>query len=219
MIILKSVGVVGSYRPAWQRQGIAALDRLLALYPDDPDAHGLRGRLYSYRGEFENALADLEIALERQPTPAVELDATQVYTYTGQPERALPLFKAALESQPALMQSSVGVPLAYAQALRETGAHSAALTVLQRALASQPGDHTPEAAQLRAGLALIYLDSQQPAAALALLEPLRGGIRYLQPDLNLTANLTNQTPLYTILDRHRITVQEGHWQAKLNLWH
>lgn len=44
------------------------------------------------------------------------------------------------------------------------------------------------------------------------------GIRYLQPDANLTPTLTNQTPLYTILDRDRITVQGGRWQAKLSLW-
>ncbi len=44
------------------------------------------------------------------------------------------------------------------------------------------------------------------------------GIRYLQPDSNLTPTLTNQTPLYTILDRDRITVQGGRWQAKLSLW-
>lgn len=180
-LVLKSVGVVGSYRPEWQQQGIAALDRLLALHPDDPDAHGLRGRLYSYRGEFEKALADLEIALVRQPRPEVQLDAAEVYTYTGQPDRALPLFAAALGSQPGLMQRSIGVPLAYAQALRETGALADAFTVLQAALASQPGDHTPEAAQLRAGLALTYLDNQQPEAALTVLEPLRGREDALRP--------------------------------------
>ncbi|NJM57591.1 MAG: tetratricopeptide repeat protein [Synechococcales cyanobacterium RU_4_20] len=52
-LALKTVGLLGGFRPEWQQPGIDALTRFLALEPRDTEAQGQRALLYGYQGRFE----------------------------------------------------------------------------------------------------------------------------------------------------------------------
>ncbi len=47
---LKIVGMMGTYRPEWNKPGIKALNTLLSLNPDDVQSRYYRALLFSYQG-------------------------------------------------------------------------------------------------------------------------------------------------------------------------
>jgi tetratricopeptide (TPR) repeat protein len=169
-LALRAVGLLGSYRPEWQLSGIEALTTLLNLNPNDAEARGLRGQLYSYQQRFAEALADYQIALQANPTPEVLVGAAEAYTNSGNPQQGLELFNRYQATGKAITEYSA---IAYARALRETGNPAQAVQVLEAQLrTSKTLDDL--AIQTRAALSLSYLANQQVTQALVVLEPLEG---------------------------------------------
>lgn len=169
-LALRTIGLLGGYRPEWQPRGIEALTTLLNLDPNDAEALAQRALLYGYQGRFAESLADYQLALQNNPTPEVILGAAQIYTYTGDAQRGLELFN---RYQAAGKTITGNAAIAYARALRETGNPAQAIQVLQAQLQRSPQlDET--AMQLRAELSQAYAANQQFTEALAILDPLRG---------------------------------------------
>jgi tetratricopeptide (TPR) repeat protein len=196
-LALKSVGLLGGFRPEWQTRGIAALTTLLSLTPNDTEARAQRALLYGYQGQFAEALADYEIALQGNPTPDVLLGAAQVYTYNSNYEQGLALFD---RYRQATRQPITGfAALAYARALRNTGNPEQAVQLLEPQLAgAKPIDDLN--IQLRVELSQAYLATQRETQALAILDPLRGRTDALLPlarGLNEVGRQANQPTLIT----------------------
>jgi predicted Zn-dependent protease len=167
-LALRTIGILGSFRPEWQQKGVEALTTLITLNPNDLDARAQRALLYGYQGQFAAALTDYELVLQQNPTPDVILGAAQVYTYSGNYAKGLALFNR---------YESLGKPItgkatiAYARALRGTGKAAEAVTLLQAQL---PRQLNATAIQIRSELSQAYLDNRQLTEALAVLDPLRG---------------------------------------------
>ena len=170
---LAAIGKLGSYRPEWQQDGIAALTTLLNLTPTDIAARTQRALLYSYQGEFTNAIADYDRLFADSPTPAPEvvLGAAQAYTYSGDYQHGLDLFDRYLAGNKTV-QSVIPdrVISAYAFALQQTGNPAKAIQILEPRL-SRSQDET--AIQIRSALATAYAANHQTQQAIATLEPLQ----------------------------------------------
>ncbi|HIK33904.1 MAG TPA: tetratricopeptide repeat protein [Oscillatoriales cyanobacterium M59_W2019_021] len=170
-LALKTVGLLGTYRPEWQSRGIDALTVFLNSTPEDTEARALRALLYGYQSRISEALADYQILLQSpNPTPDVLLGAAQIYVYSGNSPQGLELFDRYRRTGGAITGYAA---IAYARALRETGNPAAGITVLEAQLAALPGNN-PTATEARAELARSYLATNQPEQALAALQPLRG---------------------------------------------
>lgn len=170
-LALKTVGLLGTYRPEWQRRGIDALTTFLNSTPEDTEARALRALLYGYQSRISEAFADYQILLQSpNPTPDVLLGAAQIYVYSGNSPQGLALFDRYRRTGGAITGYAA---IAYARALRETGNPAAGITVLEAQLAALPGNN-PAATEARAELARSYLANDQPEQALAALQPLRG---------------------------------------------
>ena len=167
-LALKTVGILGGFRPEWQQQGIEALTTLLTLTPNDTDALAQRALLYGYQGRFAESLTDYQRVLQQNPSPDVVLGAAQIYTYSGNYAQGLELFN---RYQTTGKPITGGAAIAYARALRGTGNAAQAIAILQAQL--QPQLNTT-AIQVRSELSQAYLDNGQPTEALAILDPLRG---------------------------------------------
>ena len=193
-LALRAVGLLGSYRSEWQLRGIDALTTLLNLNPNDAEARGLRGQLYSYQQRFAEALADYQIALQANPTPEVLVGAAEAYTNSGNPQQGLELFNRYQATGKAITEYSV---IAYARALRETGNPAQAVQVLEAQLrTSKTLDDL--AIQTRAALSLSYLANQQVTQALVELEPVQGNPEAVLPlarSLNEIRTQTNNPTL------------------------
>lgn len=168
-LALKTVGLLGGFRPEWQQPGIEALNRFLDQEPDDTEALAQRALLYGYQGRFAEAVADYEAVFQRGgSTPEVLLGAAQVYTYSGDFARGLDLFRRYEATGGEIDRNAA---IAYARALRGSGNAVAAIRLLEGQLTNSTDE---SALQLRSELAQAYLDAGRPADALALLDALRG---------------------------------------------
>jgi cellulose synthase operon protein C len=170
LLALKSIGLLGGYRPEWQVQGIEALDRLLAIQPNDDEARGQRALLLGYQQRFAAALTDYQRLLQGKPSNDILLGAAQVYTYSGDFLRAIDLFN---RYQTNGGKISPNAAIAYGRALRKSGAPSQAVALIQGQLSGMSAINETTI-QLRAELAQAYLDNNQGAEALAALDPLKG---------------------------------------------
>lgn len=170
VLALRSIGILGGFKPEWQSKGIEALTQLLALQPNDLEARAQRALLYGYQGKFSESLADYEQVLRAgKPTADVLLGAAQIYTYSGNSQRGLELFEQYRQVSGKAITGNATI--AYGRALRETGNPSKAVQILEAQLPKQLNDY---AIQVRSELAQAYLANQQSAQALATLDPLRG---------------------------------------------
>jgi cellulose synthase operon protein C len=170
LLALRSVGVLGGYKPEWQPKGIAALTTLLEINSTDRDARAQRALLYGYQGKFSESLSDYETVLQTgTPSADTLLGAAQIYTYSGNPRRGLDLF----EQYRALTKKAItsNAAIAYSRALRETGSPAQAISTLESQL---PAKLNSYGIQARSELAQAYIANRQPAQALATLDPLRG---------------------------------------------
>ncbi|XGV99186.1 MAG: tetratricopeptide repeat protein [Leptolyngbya sp. BL-A-14] len=167
-LALRTIGILGGFRPEWQQKGIEALTALITLNPNDLDARAQRALLYGYQGQFAAALTDYALVLQQNPTPEVLLGAAQVYTYSGNYAQGLALFNRYEATGKRVSGKAV---IAYARALRGTGNAAQAIAILQAQL---PQQLNATAIQIRSELSQAYLDNRQPAEALAVLDPLRG---------------------------------------------
>lgn len=129
ILALETVGLLGTFRPEWQAQGITALNRLLTLQPDNHEARINRGRLLGYQQRFADAFADLEQVRREDPS---NLDAllglAEIRSYAGEHAVALSLFTTYQEGGRALPESAL---IAYAIALQGTGDSERALAILE----------------------------------------------------------------------------------------
>ncbi|MEC4812404.1 MAG: tetratricopeptide repeat protein [Scytonema sp. PMC 1069.18] len=167
---LKIVGILGTYRPAWQVQGIEALTTFLKLNPNDIQARSYRALLYSYQGRLSESLADYEIVLANNPTPEAVVGAAQAYSYNRDYQKALELFNR----YQATGKSITGfAAVAYASTLRGTGNPTEAVRVLEAQL-QRSTSLDQLGIETRAELAKAYVANQQPTQALAVLDSLQG---------------------------------------------
>ncbi|HEY9628493.1 MAG TPA: tetratricopeptide repeat protein [Coleofasciculaceae cyanobacterium] len=169
-LALLSVGTLGGYRQQWQERGIAALDTLISLDPNDAEALAQRALLYGYQGRFAAAIADYEIVLRDNPPADAVLGAAQVYAYSGDYGTSLDLFN---QYQRSGGQITGDAATAYARSLRETGNPSAAVQVLEPQL-RQMRELNGVAIRTRAELAVDYAATGQRDRAEQTLEPLQG---------------------------------------------
>ncbi|PPS41471.1 tetratricopeptide repeat protein [Chroococcidiopsis sp. TS-821] len=175
-LALKSVGLLGSYRPEWQVSGIEALTTLLSLNPNDTEARAQRALLYGYQGRFAEALADYQTVLANNPSPEILLGAAETYTNSGNYQQGLELFNRYRATGKSI---SGYAAIAYARALRQTGNAAGAIQVLEpQVQAAQIDDRI---IQVRAELSLAYLANQQFTEALAILDPLQGRVDAILP--------------------------------------
>jgi tetratricopeptide (TPR) repeat protein len=166
---LKIVGMMGTYRPEWNKQGIKALNTLLELNPDDVQSRYYRALLYSYQGQFGESIADFEIVLANNPTPEAIIGAAQTYSYSGDYQNAKELFNRYKASGKPITDYAA---VAYALTLRKTGNPQEAIGILESQL--QRSETLDQLAILaRSQLAQAYLANQQEAEALAVLDPLQ----------------------------------------------
>ncbi|BAZ38758.1 tetratricopeptide repeat family protein [Calothrix sp. NIES-4101] len=169
-LALKTVGLLGTYKPQWQTGGIRALTILLQQNPNDLEARNLRALLYFYQGRQTEAVADYRIVLASNPTAETLLNAAQAYTYAGDATRAVELFNRYRSSGKAIVGDAA---VAYGKALRENGDATGSVRVLEAQLQRSPGlDRT--GIETRKELAVAYLANQQPDRAVATLQPLQG---------------------------------------------
>lgn len=168
-LALNTLGLFGEFRPEWQEQGIAALTTLLNLEPGNNEARAQRAKLYFFRGQFAESVADYTIVLRNNPSPDALSNAAQVFTYSGDFQGGLALFERYRQTGKPIRGDAA---VAYALALRETGNLPQAIQVLEAELArSRQLDNT--AIQVRAALAAAYAEDQQLARAQTILAPLR----------------------------------------------
>ncbi|MBD2774842.1 tetratricopeptide repeat protein [Iningainema tapete] len=191
---LKTVGIMGTYRPEWNLRGIEALSTLLKLNANDAQARGYRALLYSYQGRMSESLADYQIALANNPTPEVVIGAAQTYTYSGNYQKALELFnRYQATGKPITGYAAV----AYASTLRETGNQKAAIQLLEAQL-QRSSTLDKIAIETRAELAKAYIANLEQAKAVAVLEPIQGrqdAILPLARSLNDIRKKTNDPAL------------------------
>lgn len=87
--------------PGWAERAAAAVGEAVRLAPDDPEVRVSLARIYAGTGRGEEALAQLEMALDRRPGSD---DAWREYgrllAEQGHPERALAALDKAIEIRP-----------------------------------------------------------------------------------------------------------------------
>lgn len=194
LLALKSIGLLGTYRPEWQVRGIEALTTLLNATPNDVEARGLRGLLYNYQQRFSEAIADYQIALAANPTPEILLGAAETYTNSGNPQQGLELFNRYQATGKTITGFSA---IAYARALRENGNPAQAARVLEAQLRNSKKLDDLEI-QTRAALSRAYLANQQLNEARSILAPLQGRAEAVLPlarSLNEILTQTNDQSL------------------------
>ncbi|MBN8561585.1 MAG: tetratricopeptide repeat protein [Leptolyngbya sp. UWPOB_LEPTO1] len=167
-LALKTVGLLASFKPEWQKQGIDALTTLLQLNAGETEARAQRALLYGYQGRFTEALADYEMVLATNPTPEVLLGAAQIYTYAGDSQKGLELFERYRSRTRTPITGNAAI--AYARALRAAGNNTQAIQILEGQL---PKQMNAFGIQVRSELSQAYLANRQSAQALAILDPLR----------------------------------------------
>lgn len=196
LLALKSVGLLGTFRPEWQVRGIEALSTLLTLTPNDNEARGLRGLLYGYQQRFTEAIADYQIVLAANPTPEILLGAAETYTNSGNPQQGLELFNRYLGTGKTITGFAA---IAYARALRETGNPAQAVSVLEAQLRTSKKFDELEI-QTRAALSRAYLANQQVNEARAVLVALQGRTEAILPLARSLNEILTQTNDFSLAD-------------------
>ena len=168
---LKTLGLLGSYRPEWRSVGIEALTTLLEQpgYGQNGEVRSQRALLLFYEGRLGEAVADYDIALEQTPTLATQVGAAQVFAYGGRSAQSVELFERYVSTGQTL---KIYEAQAYSFALRQEGQAGTAIDVLQPFLNAN-GD-VAEQAQLKAELATSYAANRQYERGLALLDTIEG---------------------------------------------
>lgn len=194
---LKIVGMMGTYRPEWNKPGIKALNILLELNPDDLQARYYRALLFSYQGQFAESIADFQIVLANNPTPEAIIGAAQTYSYNGDYQKSRELFnRYQATGKPITDYAAV----AYALTLRKTGNPQQAIVILQKQL--QRSETLDQLAILaRSELAQAYLANKQEAQALAVLDPLQDREEAILPLARALNEIRKKTNNPTITQR------------------
>lgn len=88
---------------------------IYARFPDDPAAQERRGVLLLAQGDYPGAVAALELARAKSPTPAVLYALATAYLRNKQPDSALPLAAGLVQTEP----SNFEMALFYGRLLRD----------------------------------------------------------------------------------------------------
>lgn len=168
---LKTLGLLGTYRPEWRNVGIEALTTLLEQpgYAQDGEVRAQRALLLFYQGRLTEAVADYDIALAQTPSLETQIGAAQVFAYGGRSAQSVELFERYVSTGQTL---KIYEAQAYSFALRQQGRADTAITVLEPLLDAS-GDAT-EQAQLKAELATSYAANGEYERGLALLDTIQG---------------------------------------------
>ncbi|NEQ50028.1 MAG: tetratricopeptide repeat protein [Leptolyngbya sp. SIO3F4] len=169
---LETLGLLGGYRPEWRNVGIDALTTLLEQpgYEQNSEVRAQRALLLFYEGRLIEAVADYDIALEKQPvSSSTQIGAAQVFAYGGSSARSVELFESYTSTGQTL---KIYEAQAYSFALRQQNRPGEAIDVLEPFLDAN-GDVT-EQAQLKAELATAYAANRQYERGLALLDTIQG---------------------------------------------
>ncbi len=136
-------------------------DAAMALYrqfPDDAGAQERLGNLLLAAGRPADAVAPLEIAVRKSPTPANRLALAEAYLKTQQPDKGIPLIEQAVQAEP----KNYGLRMLYGRTLRDLHRYPDAAQQFLEA-AQLKGDSVEAWSEL-AG-ALIMAENYQPALA------------------------------------------------------
>ena len=110
-------------------QGLAHLDRAVALKPDFAAALSARGALYYQQGKPEAAVTDLESAAKLRPDDATNLDRLgQTYLALDRAADAVGVLRRAAELEPAESR----IQLHFARALADAGQPEESKVVMER---------------------------------------------------------------------------------------
>ena len=167
---LKTLGLLGSYRPEWRNVGIDALTTLLEQpgYEQNGEVRSQRALLLFYQGRLVEAVADYDIALEQSSSLATQIGAAQVYAYGGRSAQAVELFEGYINAGQTL---NIFEAQAYSFALRQQDNPAAAIAVLEPFLDIN-GD-AAEQAQVKAELATAYAANRDYERGLALIDTIQ----------------------------------------------
>lgn len=149
-----------AFRAGQAEEGRSAIDAILADSPDDPDALVLRAGLRYDAAEYDEAIADLRIALRRQPEfQAALLLLGRVYARTGDATLATDTYRRLLQVNPGHPEALAELP----PLLIARGDAAGAAEVIEKNLALAPQD-----IQALGRLAEVRLQQRDYAAAEAL---------------------------------------------------
>jgi tetratricopeptide (TPR) repeat protein len=99
-------------------EGEAALDELLARWPDEPRGWYLKGQLLDRRGKIAQAIEQHERAIELDPDLAAAYnDLGRLHAQRGDVETAIRMFETALEKDPSLVTALRNLAIVYRMAL------------------------------------------------------------------------------------------------------
>jgi cellulose synthase operon protein C len=198
---LQAIGKLGEYRAAWQLDGIAALNQLLKLTPDDRNALAQRALLLGYQGDFGPALADYERLLNARVTsPEVLLGAAKINTYAGNYGTARKLFEQAKPGGNGLDDYSLA---AYGTALTQTGNASDAIVRLSDRLKTSKLEANAET-DLRKALAIALAVTGNIESGLKVLDAAPGNPQAIAQGYAEIARRTGRSDLYdSAISRYR----------------
>jgi tetratricopeptide (TPR) repeat protein len=119
----KAAAIDPAYKPALLQLGelyeaAKQFSQAIAIYrefPDNPGAEERMGALLSQSGNAVDAIAALETAVAKSPTPANRVALAQAYLKNKQPEKAIPLVAQVLAAQP----DDYDLRMFYARMLRD----------------------------------------------------------------------------------------------------
>ncbi len=190
---LKAIGKLGEYRSNWQLDGIAALNQLVALNPNDRDALAQRALLLGYQGEFGSALADYDLLLSsNSANPEILLGAAKINTYAGNYATARNLFERANPNGKGLDDYALA---AYATALTQTGSAPDAIARLTDRLKTPKLDANAET-DLRKALAIALASTGKVEAGLQILNGATANPLAIAQSYAEIARRTDRSDLY-----------------------
>jgi Flp pilus assembly protein TadD len=157
---LKLLGTVQFKKKNFQ-EAAAALERYLALQPDDSEAHSSLGITYAQLGQADRAEAEYQKAIGLDGHPEAGFGLAKLYYDQNKLEPALEIIRGAIRKNPrsAAYHNLEGV------ILNQMGKYGEALTSFQNALR-----HAPDDIYLAVNLGIAYINNKQPAKARELLE-------------------------------------------------
>jgi adenylate cyclase len=122
-------------------QGIALCRKALAMDDTLAGAHGLLCMLYTYKGEYDKAVAEGERAVAINPGgPFILLNYANSLTSAGRPEEAIPIFQKAIRLNPF---GPFFLYVDFARALRMTGRFEESIPVSKKAIQLAPENIIP----------------------------------------------------------------------------
>lgn len=107
---------------------------IYAAFPDDPAAQERRGLILLRSGDYPGAIASLELARAKNPSPAVLYALATSYLRNKQPDLALPLAAKLTEIEP----SNVELVLFYGRLLRDRKRYEDAAPLFLAAVKLKP---------------------------------------------------------------------------------